>query len=67
MLLKGRETIFTDVDEITKTNILEVLNKAFPIHLRNVMEEVYLFNYVSGVQPSWIGRNLFVKKSMSGW
>lgn len=51
MLLKGRETIFTDVDEITKTNILEVLNKAFPIHLRNVMEEVYLFNYVSGVQP----------------
>ena len=46
----GREMIFTDYDEITKDNILDVINKAFPIHMRNVTEEKYLFNYVSGDQ-----------------
>lgn len=46
----GREMIFTDYDEITKDNILDVINKAFPIHIRNVTEEKYLFNYVAGDQ-----------------
>ena len=46
----GREMIFTDYDEITKDNVLDVINKAFPIHMRNVTEEKYLFNYVAGDQ-----------------
>ena len=46
----GREMIFTDYDEITKDNILDVINKAFPIHMSNVTEEKYLFNYVAGDQ-----------------
>jgi SPP1 family phage portal protein len=42
--------IFTDYDEITKENILDVINKSFLTHQRNVMEENYLFNYVAGDQ-----------------
>ena len=46
----GREMIFTDYDEITKDNTLDVLDKAFSIHMMNVTEEKYLFNYVAGDQ-----------------
>ena len=34
----GMEMIFTDYDEITKDNILDVIDKAFPIHMSNVTE-----------------------------
>ena len=40
--LHGRRQIFTGVEEITPGNVLEVLNQAIPIHLRNRSEEVYL-------------------------
>lgn len=43
--------IFTDADEITPDNILSVLDKAFVDHMSNVSDEIYLFNYVAGVQP----------------
>lgn len=43
--------LFTDVDEITPQNILPVLNKAFCEHEWNVLEEIYLFDYISGDQP----------------
>lgn len=46
----GREMIFTDYDEITKDNILDVINKSFAVHMRNVAEEKYLFDYVAGDQ-----------------
>lgn len=46
----GREMIFTDYDEITKDNIRDVINNAFVIHMKNVAEEKYLFNYVAGDQ-----------------
>lgn len=42
--------IFTDYDEITADNILEVIDKALTIHQKNVTEEKYLFNYVDGDQ-----------------
>ena len=51
MLTKGRKMLFTDVDEITPQNILPVLDKAFSQHEWNVMEEIYLFDYVAGDQP----------------
>lgn len=47
----GREMIFTDYDEINRDNILEVINDAFSIHMRNVGEEIFLFDYVAGKQP----------------
>lgn len=43
--------LFTDVDVITPQNILPVLNKAFCEHEWNVLEEIYLFDYVAGEQP----------------
>jgi len=49
--LHGRRQIFTDVAEINVGNVLEVLNKALPTHLRNRKEEVYLEKYSRGIQP----------------
>lgn len=51
MLTKGRHMLFTDVDKITDKNIIQVLNKAFCEHEWNVLEEMYLFDYVAGNQP----------------
>jgi SPP1 family phage portal protein len=51
MVLKGRREIFTDVKEITKENICEVMNEAFAIHLQNATEIKYLQEYEKGVQP----------------
>lgn len=51
MLTKGRHMLFTDVDQITDSNIIQVLNKAFCEHEWNVLEEMYLFDYVAGDQP----------------
>ena len=51
MILKGRREIFTDVKEITKENISKVLADAFPVHLLNVTEIIYLQEYERGVQP----------------
>ena len=51
MLLKGRREIFTDVKEITKENISEVLADAFETHLLNSKEIKYLQEYERGDQP----------------
>lgn len=50
-MLYGREMIFTDYSEVTPNNILDIINKAFSIHMRNVAEELYLFDYITGTQP----------------
>ena len=51
MVLKGRREIFTDVKEITKENICEVMDEAFATHLQNATEIKYLQEYERGVQP----------------
>jgi SPP1 family phage portal protein len=51
MILKGRREIFTDVKEITKANICEVMEEAFSIHSLNASEIKYLQEYERGVQP----------------
>lgn len=51
MSLHGRRQIFTDVDEITPANVVQVLNDALYIHAENREEEVYLEKYMRGVQP----------------
>lgn len=51
MLLQGRREIFTDVKEITKENISEVLADAFDTHLLNATEIKYLQEYERGKQP----------------
>lgn len=47
----GREMIFSDYEKATKYNVLEIVNKAFEVHMRNVGEEIFLFDYVAGNQP----------------
>lgn len=51
MVLKGRKEIFTDVKEITRENIGEVLKDAFAVHSTNATEIKYLQEYEKGVQP----------------
>lgn len=47
----GRRTIYTDVQEINKNNVVSVLNDAIPIHTKNRIEIDYLYNYYKGEQP----------------
>ena len=49
--LHGRRQIFSDVKEITTGNVIQVLNKALSVHLRNRSEECYLERYSRGIQP----------------
>lgn len=49
--LFGRTQIFTDVDAVTRENILDVLGEASKVHAKNVKEIEYLFNYYKGKQP----------------
>lgn len=49
--LHGRRQIFTNEREITRGNVVEILNKALSVHQRNRNEEIYLEKYVRGIQP----------------
>lgn len=49
--LHGRREVLTDVKDITSGNVLDVLNKALPVHLKNRSEMVYLEKYSRGIQP----------------
>ena len=47
----GRKKIYTDKVKIDKTNILDILANAVPIHEQNVGRMKYLLNYEKGIQP----------------
>lgn len=47
----GREKIFTDVQEITRENVLNVLKKAYSEHRKNSCDMQNLINYEAGIQP----------------
>lgn len=49
--LFGRRVIYTDETEITASNVVDVVRKAFLPHLNNVNEINYLYNYYKGKQP----------------
>ena len=49
--LTGRRQIFTGEKEITRANVLDVLQKAIQVHRKNRQEEIYLRNYLRGIQP----------------
>lgn len=51
MELHGRRQIFTNESEINDDNVIDVLNKALNVHMRNRAEEVYLEKYLRGIQP----------------
>lgn len=47
----GRQIIYSAVDEITKSNVVAVLNKAITDHAFNESQIKYLENYYTGNQP----------------
>lgn len=51
MELYGRRRIFSDVTDITKDNVIDVVNEALKVHRLNAAEIEYLRKYHSGRQP----------------
>lgn len=49
--LFGRRVIYTEVPEITESNIIDVLRKALFVHLQNQADIDYLYRYYRGDQP----------------
>lgn len=49
-LNRGRHKIILEYDEVTKDNVVDVLQKAIPWHTRNVKDCEYLINYFLGDQ-----------------
>ena len=49
--LFGRTVIYADETEITRDNILSVLQNAYPAHVKNRFDINYLYNYYKGKQP----------------
>lgn len=50
-VLHGRRQIYTSHAEITRGNVVDVLQKAMNVHSQNREEERYLANYIRGIQP----------------
>lgn len=48
---KGRKQIFTDVEEITRENVIRVLRQAMLDFLPNASDCTELLNYEKGIQP----------------
>ena len=49
--LTGREVIYSDVEAVDESNIVEVIRKSNQTHERNAGEIEYLYNYYKGKQP----------------
>ena len=49
--LHGRRQIFTGEKEITRENVIDVLQKALSVHEKNRREILYLQKYEKGIQP----------------
>lgn len=47
----GRLVLYTDVEEITYDNVIEVLRDVIPDHRINARDMQFLLNYESGIQP----------------
>jgi len=47
----GRTQIFTDETEITRDNVISVVQKAMNVHSKNRGEIAYLYKYYKGIQP----------------
>ena len=47
----GRKQIFTDVTQITKDNVIKVLQDALIVHEQNRTAIKFLLDYERGIQP----------------
>lgn len=62
--LFGRRVIYTNVPEINRGNIIDVLQKALFTHQLNQGEIDYLYRYYKGEQPIW-GRTKTVRPEIN--
>ena len=60
----GRKKIYTDVENITAENVVDVLNKAVLIHSQNQNEIQYLWDYYRGKTPI-LGKTKEVRDSIN--
>lgn len=49
--LFGRTIIYSNVEEITRENVVDVIQKAFSVHQSNQSQIEYLYDYYKGKQP----------------
>lgn len=59
----GRLDIYASFDEITPDNIVEELNSALVYHIKNMLQEEFLYWYRRGVQPI-LGRKKSVREDI---
>ena len=50
-MLFGRRKIYTSVNAVTADNVVDVVEKAYNVHLQNRGEIKYLYEYYKGKQP----------------
>ena len=50
-MLRGRKRIYTDFEQVTEDNVIEILRDAMVIHEMNRCDMIYLLNYEKGEQP----------------
>ena len=60
MELFGRQVIYSDVEEINASNVLDVINRARTVHDKNRSQIDYLYKYYRGNQPI-LGRKKSVR------
>lgn len=60
----GRKKIFTDQDEITRSNVVDALKRAYAVHITNRDEISYLYDYYKGKQPI-LGRKKEVRPEIN--
>ena len=51
LLLCGRRKIFIGEENITKDNVVEIVNLVLSTHISNLQQEEYLYWYRRGIQP----------------
>ena len=64
MILTGRRILYSDETEITRDNLLTVLNNALSVHNMNRMEIQYLYDMYRGVFPQVIERKKEVREDI---
>ena len=59
----GRKVIFSNVREVNRENVRNVMGNALPIHNQNRREIDYLYHYVAGDQRFCIGKRMSGQRS----
>ena len=59
----GRLDIYASYDDINEENLVDELNSALVYHIRNMLQEEFLYWYTRGVQPI-LGRTKNIREDI---